>query len=141
MSASYAKHFVDRILGKASAGEPNPVELAYRHGWQDGVFQVLDLVQARLADIRARAVASDEAWRKDPRSSEYVDAADAAGNPLMDAQQFRGDDGKPCERLVPRKVLRPNPDPAAQARYEMNLDELRAMIEEVLRHPGPRRRP
>lgn len=120
--------FWERVRrGVSRAPDPKP-EDAYRRGWQDGVFQVLDFVQERLREIREGAQAADAEWQKKPESKQWSIA--------------KGEDGAEIVDVVhgvktPRRVLAPNPDPRSRARLEMNLDELRAKVEDILRSPKP----
>lgn len=100
-----------KLFGLSLKVERGPTELeaAFRRGWQRGVFIVLDHVQWKMREIRDAAVAATLA------QGEELDA-------------HRED---PAYKPIAR--------PALEAKYEMHLDELRAMVETVLRSPEPGR--
>lgn len=128
----------------------SPVEDAFRRGWQGGLFRALQNVQDQMTAIRSESVKRAEAYR------DALVAAEAAGEAArackwckhpegahvakddLDRRMCRAamPDGEPAyyEPTAPEPAYVP-PTPPEPLKLELGLDELRLMLERLLRDP------
>lgn len=155
---------VSRALGKvrvgpftvtAERGETGQ-EAAYRRGWKRGVFEVLKHVQYKMQEIREESIRRVEAYREE--SVAYEQALDdvrckfCGGEKWKDHGAKDAEDPGKCDRqpedaslvrhyepkVTPERTSFPSrPPPPSPLAYDLNLDEVRGMVERLMTGPIP----